>query len=229
MRWVITGTNRGIGLELVRQLLGRGDSVEAGVRDLDRAHDVHALGELAEGRLRVLQCDVGDDASVRAFADAIGPVPVDVLVNSAGVMGKMQSLEELDLADVHRTFDIDALGALRVTRALLPALQRSATPRVVSITSGMGSISDNTSGGAYGYRMAKAALNMANKSMSVDLRARDVVCVVVNPGWVQTDMGGHGAPTPVEDSVAKMIALADALTIADTGKFLDWTGRTWAF
>ena len=75
----------------------------------------------------------------------------------------------------------------------------------------------------------RAALNMANKSMSVDLRARDVVCVVVNPGWVQTDMGGTRAPTPVEDSVAKMIALADALTIADTGKFLDWTGRTWEF
>ena len=229
MRWVITGTNRGIGLELVRQLLARGEYVEAGVRDLDRAHDVHALGELAEGRLRVLQCDVGDDASVRAFADAIGPIAVDVLVNSAGVMGEMQSLEGLDMLDVHRTFDIDALGPLRVTRALLPALQRSATPRVVSITSGMGSISDNTSGGAYGYRMAKAALNMANKSMSVDLRARDVVCVVVNPGWVQTDMGGRGAPTPVEDSVAKMIALADALTIADTGKFLDWTGRTGEF
>src|SRR5690349_15268294 len=131
MRWVITGTNRGIGLEFVRQLLARGEHVEAGVRDLDRAHDVRALGELAEGRLRVHPCDVGDDASVRAFADAIGPVPVDVLVNSAGVMGKMQSLEELDLADVHRTFDVDALGPLRVTRALLPALQRSATPRVV--------------------------------------------------------------------------------------------------
>jgi NAD(P)-dependent dehydrogenase (short-subunit alcohol dehydrogenase family) len=227
MRWVVTGTNRGIGLEFVRQLIARGDHVDAAVRRMDRAGPVHALGDNAGGRLRVLACDTGDDGSVRAFADELGDVTVDVLVNSAGVMGRLQSLADLDFADVVRTYDIDALGPLRVTRALLPKLQNSA--RVVSITSGMGSISDNTSGGAYGYRMAKAALNMANKSMSVDLRGRGICCVVVNPGWVKTDMGGAGAPTAVEESVGKLIALTDGLSLADTGKFLDFTGRLWEF
>jgi len=229
MRWVVTGTNRGIGLELVRQLLARGDEVVAGVRRLDRAAPVQALGERAEGRLRVLACDVADDASVRAFAAEIGDAPVDVLVNSAGVMGEMESLERMDLGEVIRTFDVDALGPIRVTRALLPNLQRAKQPRVVSITSGMGSISDNTSGGAYGYRMAKAALNMANRSMSVDLRERGIVCVVINPGWVQTDMGGAGAPMPVEESVRRMLAIFDGLGLADTGRFLDVKGGTWEY
>lgn len=229
MQWVVTGTNRGIGLELVRQLIARGDQVIAGVRTLDRAAPVQALGGRAEGRLRVLQCDVGDDASVRAFADEIGDTTIDVLVNSAGVMGRMQSLEALDLADVMRTYEIDALGPIRVTRALLPRVQRADNPRVVSITSGMGSITDNTSGGAYGYRMAKAALNMANRSMSVDLRARGICCVVVNPGWVQTDMGGTGAPMAVEDSVGRMIAIFDALDLSRTGSFLDVKGGNWEY
>jgi NAD(P)-dependent dehydrogenase (short-subunit alcohol dehydrogenase family) len=227
MQWVVTGTNRGIGLEFVKQLLARGEHVVAGVRRLDRAGPVRALGERAAARLRVLQCDVGNDGNVRDFATELGDVTIDVLVNSAGVMGKMQSLEELDLADVTHTYAVDALGPLRVTRALLPKLAKTA--KVVSITSGMGSIGDNTSGGAYGYRMAKAALNMANKSMSVDLRDRKIVCVVVNPGWVRTDMGGMGAPTPVEESVAKLIALTDGLQPADTGKFLDYKGGTWEF
>ena len=229
MHWVVTGTNRGIGLEFVRQLIARGDRVDAAVRRLERADPVRALGERAEGRLRVLQCDTADEGSVRAFADEIGDVAIDVLVNSAGVMGKLQSLEDLDFADVVRTYEVDALGPLRVTRALLPALQKGRSPRVVSITSGMGSIRDNTSGGAYGYRMAKAALNMANKSMSVDLRDRGICCIVVNPGWVQTDMGGDGATTPVAESVGKMIALVDGLKLEDTGKFLDFTGRVWEF
>ncbi|HET6581997.1 MAG TPA: SDR family NAD(P)-dependent oxidoreductase, partial [Nannocystaceae bacterium] len=94
MRWVVTGTNRGIGLELVRQLLARGEHVDAGVRRMETAGHVRALGERADGRLRVLQCDVGDDGNVRDFATELGDVTVDVIVNSAGVMGKMQSLAE---------------------------------------------------------------------------------------------------------------------------------------
>src|SRR5688500_20271618 len=120
MRWVVTGTNRGIGLEFVRQLLARGEHVDAGVRQLDRADKLRSLGKDADGRLRILQCDVGDAGSVRAFAAEIGDIAVDVLVNNAGIMGKMQVLEQLDFADMMRTYDIDALGPARVTAALLP-------------------------------------------------------------------------------------------------------------
>ncbi|MBL8742362.1 MAG: SDR family oxidoreductase, partial [Myxococcales bacterium] len=164
--------------------------------------------------------------SVRAMARVIGDDAVDVLVNNAGVMGKMTSLENVDMADAMATFDANALGPIRVTRALLPNLQRAERPRVAHITSGMGSIGDNSSGGAYGYRMSKAALNMANKSMSVDLRDRGITAVVVNPGWVQTDMGGGGAPTPVAESVSRMIAIFDELKLTRTGAFLDYRGGT---
>jgi NAD(P)-dependent dehydrogenase (short-subunit alcohol dehydrogenase family) len=229
MRFVVTGANRGIGLELVRQLLARGDSVEAGVRDPASAHELGAIEAGSNGRVRVHGCDVTSDTSVATFADAIGEVPVDVVINNAGVMGRMLSLEELDLDDAMRTFDANALGPIRVTRAILSRLERAQTRRVVHITSGMGSIADNTSGGAYGYRMSKAALNMANRSMSVDLRGRGFTCVVINPGWVQTDMGGAGAPTPVKESVAKILARIDALTPADSGAFLDYKGGTFPF
>lgn len=228
MRFIVTGANRGIGLELARQITARGDSLVAAVRDPASARDLASVkASLPHPEaLRVLACDVADDASVRAFSASLGEEPVDILINNAGVMGKLQSLEGLDLADVLQTFNVNALGAIRVTRAVLPQIRRGGARKVVHISSGMGSISDNTSGGAYGYRMAKAALNMASKSMSVDLRGERILSVVMNPGWVQTDMGGRGAPTEVTESASKMLALIDRLTLDDTGKFFDFRGHT---
>ena len=227
MRWVITGTNRGIGLELTRQLLDRGDVVDAAARHPDADAYSKALGAGAGASLRIHACDVQKDESVRAFAEGLEPGAIDVLVNNAGVMGKLQSLEELDLQDVLATIDTNALGAVRVTRALLPRLKRGC--KLVHITSGMGSIGDNTSGGAYGYRMSKAALNMASRSMAADLRGRGITSVVVNPGWVKTDMGGGGAPLPVETSAANIIRLIDGLRPEQSGSFLDHSGREWVW
>jgi NAD(P)-dependent dehydrogenase (short-subunit alcohol dehydrogenase family) len=228
MRWVVTGANRGIGLEFVRQLVARGDQVEAAARD-PKAAELAALVEGAKGRVRSHACDVADDASVRAFASSLGNVAVDVLVNNAGIGGKMVSLEALDFADMTRTFDVNALGPLRVTRALVPHLLRGTTRRVVQITSGMGSIADNQRGGAYGYRMSKAALNMANKSLSVDLAGEGFTCIVMNPGWVKTDLGGPSATVTPEESVRSMLGLIDALTPAQTGSFLSFRGNTYPY
>lgn len=226
MRYVVTGANRGIGLELVKQLARRGDAVEAAVRDPAAAAALRELSDAASGAIRVHGCDVASDASVEAFGASVGDVEIDVVINNAGIMGRMLSLEGLDLEDALRTFDVNALGPVRVVRAMLPKMLKSSVRRIVHITSGMGSIDDNTSGGAYAYRMSKAALNMANKSMSVDLRERGFCCVVMNPGWVKTDMGGAGAPTRVEESVSKMLARIDGLTTAQTGAFLDYKGGT---
>ena len=229
MRWVITGANRGIGLELSCQLVSRGEQVEAGAREPLASKELAALALRSEGRLRVHPCDVASDASVVAFADALGDAPIDVLVNNAGVYGKMESLEALDLDDVRRTFEVNALGPIRVTRALIARVLSSVGRRVVHITSGMGSIADNGSGGAYGYRMSKAALNMANKSMSIDYGDRGVIAVVMNPGWVKTDMGGAAAPLSVEESVRLMLARIDALTTNDNGAFLNYRGGTFPY
>lgn len=224
MQWVISGANRGIGLEFVRQLAARGDRVDATARNPADAVALRELADSSEGRVRVFACDIGDESSVRSFAAARGESPIDILVNNAGIMGAMSSLQELDMADATRTFEVNALGPLRLSRALLPAMLRGETRKILHITSGMGSITDNTSGGAYGYRMSKAALNMGNKSMSLDLHAQKVVCVVMNPGWVQTDMGGSGAPTPVDVSVSTMIARIEAATLEHSGQFFDLKG-----
>lgn len=236
MRVVVTGANRGIGLELVRQLLERGHAVEAATRKPEEANDLKKLGARPSARLRVHACDVNDDASVKAFAAALGegagvdgrsPVAgVDVLVNNAGVLGKMQSMVDLDLDDVMHTFSVNALGPIRVTRALLPLLRKSEVRKVIHVTSRMGAIHDNTSGGAYGYRMSKAALNMAMKSMSVDYRKDRIITIVINPGWVQTDMGGTQAPTPVQESVRGILEVMDNVTLEQSGTFWDYRGHT---
>ncbi|MFO0665513.1 MAG: SDR family oxidoreductase [Polyangiaceae bacterium] len=229
MRWVITGANRGIGLELVRQLVSRGEEVVAGARD-PSASALEQLVLASGGRAKAFACDVSNDESVATFAQSIGSAPIDVLVNNAGVYGKMQSLTGLDLEDVKHSFDVNALGPIRVTRALLRNVLSSQTKRVVHITSGMGSIADNTSGGAYGYRMSKAALNMANKSMSIDYGREGLVAIVMNPGWVRTDMGGQGAPLAVDVAVKHMLETIDALRPSDNGKFLNYKrGETYPF
>ncbi len=224
MRIVVTGANRGIGLELCRQYLERGDTVDAAVRRPEEAQALRALGDgRKNGTLRIHACDVTDDASVRRFAEALPPGPLDLLINNAGVMGKTARLEELDLADAVHTYDVNALGPIRVTRALLPRLQKGA--RVVHVTSKMGSLTDNTSGGAYGYRMSKAALNMACRSMAIDHASDGITFIVVNPGWVQTDMGGSHATTPVNEAAGRLVALFDRLRPKDSGHFFNHTGE----
>lgn len=221
MRVIVTGANRGIGLEFVRQYAARGDEVVATARRPEEAAELGALAAASGGRVTVLPCDVGDDASVAAFAQAVGVAPVDLLINNAGV-GEWGGLDDLATASALAVYNVNALGPVRVTRALLPNLLRRKGSRVVSVSSGMGSIADNGSGGAYAYRMSKAALNMAARSLAMDLRDRGVISVVINPGWVKTDMGGAGAAITAEQSVKAMIPRFDALTMADTGRFLDW-------
>jgi NAD(P)-dependent dehydrogenase (short-subunit alcohol dehydrogenase family) len=226
MRTVVTGASRGIGLELVRQLRDRGDHVEACAR---RPADAPALAALAGDLVRIHPLDVTDPASVQALAAALGDAAIDILFNVAGVYGGTgqslgQMAGDLALADVAATYDVDALGPLRVALAVLPHVRRGAARKLVHISSDMGSIADNRSGGFYGYRMAKAALNMMSRSLAIDLRGEAIISVVINPGWLQTDMGGPGAPTPVADGVRGVLREVDRATLADSGEFLDWRG-----
>ncbi|HVV82872.1 MAG TPA: SDR family oxidoreductase [Kofleriaceae bacterium] len=229
MTAVVTGASRGLGLGLVRHLAARGD-VLAAARDPGGARELAELAAASHGKVRVLACDVADDDSVRRFAAAVGDTPVDLLVNNAGVYGgDEQSVRGVDFEDAVRTFQTNALGPLRVALALLPNLRRARGAKIVSLTSGMGSIADNTSGGFYAYRMSKAALNMAARGLAVDLRKDGIISVVINPGWVQTDMGGAGASIDIDTSVTSMLREIDALTLADTGTFRNWRGGTFAW
>jgi NAD(P)-dependent dehydrogenase (short-subunit alcohol dehydrogenase family) len=219
MRFVVTGASRGIGLELVRQLLARGDAVDACVRDPARL-------ELTSPALHVHRVDVTEQASVDALVRAID-APVDVVINNAGINLPRQKLGDLDLDATRTLYETNALGPLRVTAALLPLVRRGTAKKLVHITSGMGSIADNQRGESYGYRMSKAALNMMSKSMAVDLRGEGIVSIVINPGWVQTDLGGTSAPTPVADSARGILARIDEATLETSGSFLNWQGGTY--
>lgn len=225
MRWLITGGNRGIGLEFVRQLAARGDDVVATARDPRAATDLTALAA-KHATVQVVAADVTRDADRTALARALDGAALDALVLNAGVFGDRSGLGDVDLDDVRRTLEVNAVAPLGVLTAALPALRRGTHRRVVAISSGLGSIGDNTSGGYHGYRMSKAALNMAMRCAAHDLAGEGFVCVAMNPGWVQTDMGGRGAPLTVDVSVRNMLARIDALTSRDNGTFLDHRGGT---
>lgn len=232
MRYVISGASRGIGLEFVRQLVARGDTVEAGARAPSEARQLASLARESGGRLRIHPLDVSDTASVRAFAAAMGDSPVDVLVNNAGIVGKLDPLPQMDFDDMGRTMEVNALGAMRMCAALLPAVLKSGTRKIIHLTSRMSSMAENTpvgvygfAGGAYAYRMSKAALNAGMRTMAVDFREQGLITVLINPGWVQTDQGGKMAPLRPEESVQGMLRVIDGLTLASSGRFFDYQGK----
>jgi NAD(P)-dependent dehydrogenase (short-subunit alcohol dehydrogenase family) len=217
--YVITGCNRGVGLELARQLSARGERVVATARDVDAAEELRALD------VDVHPLDVADPASVERFAAAVSARPIDVLINNAGVGVRSKPFEQVDFDEMQGFFAVNTLGAMRVTRALLPGLRAGKGKKIVNMTSRMGSIGDNGSGGAYAYRASKAALNMVTRSLAIDLLDEGFVCIVLHPGWVRTDMGGRRAPTPPEESAGGMIRVIDGLRRQDSGEFFDYKGE----
>jgi NAD(P)-dependent dehydrogenase (short-subunit alcohol dehydrogenase family) len=236
MRYVISGASRGLGLEFVRQLLARGNTVEAGARNPAEARQLTSLAREAGARLRIHPLDVSNTASVRAFATVVGETPIDVLINSAGVGGKWDPLPEMDFDDMGRTMEVNALGPMRMSAMLLPAVLKSSTRKIVHLTTRMASMAENTPvgvygfpGGAYAYRMSKAALNAGMRTMAVDFREQGLITVALHPGWVQTDLGGKMAPTRPEESVQGMLRVIDELTLASSGRFLDYQGKECAW
>jgi len=217
--YVVTGCNRGLGLEFTRQLARRGDRVIATARRPEEAEELNELG------LVVHPLDVRDTGSVRVFAAGLGEIPIDVVINNAGIGVASKPFEELDLDELAGIFEVNSFGALRVTRALLPHLRLGHRKVVANISSMMGSIGDNRSGEAYGYRGSKAALNMLTRSLAIDLRPEGFTCVVLHPGWVSTDMGGPEAPLTAVESARGLISVIDRLTIEKTGLFLDYAGQ----
>lgn len=211
---LVTGANRGIGLELCRQLKGRGDEVLAACRTSSR--DLDRLDVRVEPNV-----DVADDASVAGLARRLDGKRIDVLTHNAGIL-EPNSLESLDLDSVRRQIEVNALGPLRVTRALLGNLSHGS--KLAIMTSLMGSLGDNTSGGYYGYRMSKAAASMAGVSLARDLAPRGIAVAILHPGMVRTDMTGNRGISP-EDSVRGLLTRIDGLDLNNSGTFWHSDGR----
>jgi len=205
---LITGANRGIGLELATRYAARGDDVVAVCRRSSKALDALDV-EVFEN------VDVTSDQSVTALASSLHGRQIDRLVHNAGVLDR-NTLGSLDWGSIEFQFQVNAMGPLRVTEALLGNLVSGS--KVFIITSRMGSIDDNSSGGSYGYRMSKAAVNMAGKSLSFDLKDAGIAVFLLHPGWVSTGMTGHSG-IPVSDSAIGLMERMDSLDISQTGTF----------
>jgi NAD(P)-dependent dehydrogenase (short-subunit alcohol dehydrogenase family) len=227
---LITGANRGLGLEFARQYAADGWQVCAACRDPKSASELHRLADARGHSLQILALDVTKPASVNAAAAKLDGLAIDLLLNNAGVGGtRGETIGNIDYKAWAKVLDVNTMGPLRVSEAFVDHVARSGRKLIVTLTSGMGSIVDNTSGGSFAYRSSKAAVNMVMRSLAIDLAPRGITCVVVNPGWVQTDMGGsHATLTPAE-SVSRLRRLIDSLGPAQSGKFFNHDGREYAW
>lgn len=216
---MVIGANRGLGLEWVRQWLQRNATVYATARQPGKAEALQGLQDSAGDRLSIYQVDVSSDESVENLTDELSDISLDILIHNAGVMGRA-GLENLDTRKVLEVLNINSIGPLRTARAFLDQLTRSdGRSKIALLTSLMGSIADNRSGGSYAYRMSKAALNMAGKSLAVDLADDGIDVIILHPGWVKTDMGGAAARIGVEESVHGMMRMLDTLDASLSGTF----------
>jgi NAD(P)-dependent dehydrogenase (short-subunit alcohol dehydrogenase family) len=224
--YIVTGASRGIGLELTKQILEMGHGVQAWVRNPDASSGSNGLQALASkypAAFRAVRVDVTNQASVDGAAREFGTGALDGLINNAGVyLDEGADLARLAPEVLTRTFETNSVAPLRVTQALLPALRLSREPRVAHITSLMGSIEDNSSGGSYAYRMSKTALNMFEKCFAID--HPEIISMVLHPGWVKTEMGGRGAPVEPADSARGLLKVFFSLSKKDSGAFRDYEG-----
>ena len=215
MQAVVTGANRGIGLELARRLNQQGARVLAAVRHA--SPELRDLGvELVEG------VDVSLDAGVERLSRALGERQVDLLINNAGILQRTR-LEQLDWDSIEAQMRVNAFGPLRVVAALQDRLPRGS--KVAIVTSRMGSIADNSSGSHYGYRMSKAAVNMAGVSLARDLAPRGVSVCLLHPGYVRTDMTGGRGNWNADEAAEALLARIDELQLASTGSFWHANGE----
>jgi NAD(P)-dependent dehydrogenase (short-subunit alcohol dehydrogenase family) len=223
---LITGANRGLGLEFVRQYAADGWQVYASYRDLSSASKLRRLANTSEDNVRIMALDVTDPSSVKAAVTKLEGQAIDLLLNNAGVGGaRGQIIGNIDYAAWEKVLEVNTMGPLRVSEAFVDLVARSKRKLIVTLTSGMGSITDNTSGGSIAYRSSKAAVNMVMRSLAIDLAPRGITCVVINPGWVLTDMGGPNATMTPAESVERLRDLIATLGPAQSGRFLNYDGR----
>ena len=218
----ITGSNRGLGLEFVKQYLTLGHHVYATCRD---PKDAQELNQIEDKNLEILKLDVSNPKDIQAIKSQLGNKPIDILINNAGIWrgSAIGSINEQDWLD---SFSVNTIAPIKTAEALLDNIKSGHLKKIVSITSKMGSIDDNTSGGSYIYRSSKSALNSAMQSLRHDLSGHDIATLTLHPGWVRTDMGGSGAWIDVEESVSGMIQVINNLSLKNSGQYLDYAGKS---
>jgi NAD(P)-dependent dehydrogenase (short-subunit alcohol dehydrogenase family) len=218
---LITGSNRGIGLEFARQYAADGWRVIACCRAPAKAQDLKRL----DGKVEVHELDVTSHQSIGALVKVLNGTPIDVLINNAGLHGDRTPFGATDIELWKKILEVNVIAPVQLTAALLDNVSASAQRKVIAITSKVGSIGDGPTGGSYAYRTSKTALNMAMANAAHELKAHGVTILLIHPGWVQTDMGGPSAPVSIEQSITGIRRIIDKATQAETGHFYDYAGR----
>jgi len=221
---LITGTNRGIGLEFVQQCIARGDTVIATCRDIAAAEDLTQL-QAGHENLDLRQLDVASTESMLSFAQQLNGVPIDIFVNNAGVYGPPNvKFGEVDAEIWASVMRVNSIAPLILSQLLMPNLRQGRDKKMLYVTSKMGSIEDNSGGGSYIYRSSKTALNSVVKSLAIDLASEGFSAAVLHPGWVLTDMGGPNALIDTQTSVSGMLKVIDGLDEGSSGSFFNYDG-----
>lgn len=222
---LITGASRGIGLEFARQYAEAGWRVYACCRNPQGAGKLQRVADKYADLVSVHTLDVGDSGQIKRLANALANEAIDVLINNAGIYLPDYENSQINEQALIESFRINSIAPLIMAEAFADNLDKSSHKKIANITSKMGSIDDNSSGGRYAYRSSKAALNMVTKSLAIDLAPRGISAIVLHPGWVQTDMGGSNASTSVEKSVAGMREVIKRIELKDSGKFYGYDGQ----
>lgn len=223
-QYLITGANRGIGLELTQFALENGHHVVALIRGPHPSGGLNSSQKEYPEQLKIVAADVTNKCELENAKDQIQDLTIDVLVNNAGVMTHSdEALSQLDPNDLRLIFEVNAFAPVIVTQVFLPLLKKSKSPKLVNITSKMGSIEDNKSGKYYAYRMSKSSVNMFSKTFSIDYP--DIITLNLHPGWVRTEMGGSSAPTLPRESARGLYAIIDGADKSHSGQFLDFKGE----
>lgn len=221
---LITGTNRGLGLEFVKHFLQQGDKVIASCRDSSHAPELQALVDI-NSSLTLVNLDVSDEQSMASFASTLGDTAIDIFVNNAGVYGPRDAnFGKVKSADWESVIKVNAIAPILLTQQIISNLRLGNARKLVYVTSKMGSIEDNRGGGSYIYRSSKTALNSVVRSLSVDLREEGFSVAVLHPGWVRTDMGGPNGLIDVTTSVSGMMSVIEGLSPAGSGQFFNYDG-----
>ena len=228
--YFITGCNRGLGLEFVRQLLARGQRVIATCRDIATSTDLTALTLKHSGHLSLVEMDVSDEASMREAVALLNDEAIDVFINNAGMYGPRDAnFGNVDGPAMAEVLYTNAVAPVLLTQLLIDNVRKGSGKKLVYVSSKMGSIADNGRGGSYIYRSSKTALNSVVKSLALDLAPEGIATATLHPGWVRTDMGGPNGLIDAPESVSGMLNVIDGLSVANTGQFFSYDGSTIAW
>ena len=222
---LITGANRGLGLGFVKKYLEKNVNVLCTTRDISGSKELLECKERYPNNIEIFELDLLKENGAKTLANQLNGMPIDILINNAGVGSSNQHFEAVSSKPWLEVLKVNLIAPLIITQSLIENVKKSSAKKIYFLSSQLGSIGDNTSGGMYIYRSSKTGLNQVVKSLSVDLKPKGITVVSLHPGWVKTDMGGPNAPVSIDESIKGMMQVIDKTDIRDTGRFLNYDGK----